>query len=223
LSPPRYRASLPIREIERQNVFAGGPAAHLYPSTVLPRGHGYDNGQRTIPRRFVEDSPELPSRRPFDPEIGAVRHAASTYSESLYEPQYVIDRDGTRYQEIREASVERYRIRHGEPPARGHEFFSSDIVAYMDNRSYSIDRTDRPEPYIRPVPQSYAVDTSESHAQQVIGPSSEYDYRYLDDDHSLADHRLRRLRFDDQEVIYEPVDRRVHPGTHRMDFRRPDG
>ena len=215
--PARHRTSLPIRQIERLPSYLNGPTAQPYQSVFPAHDRGYEPAQTTTGgQRFAECSPEQSYRVPYGGESEDMRDMVSTYSKALYAPRYIIDRDGRRYEEIREVAEERRQTRLDESSVHQQAFNGSRRL--IDGR-YTLEGPVSPEAYVHAT-RAYSTDHMENRPQQSTRPSFEHDNSNRYDDALAADPRPQMFRFDDQAIIFESVDEQMRSGAHLMGSRR---
>ncbi|KIW65536.1 hypothetical protein PV04_07790 [Phialophora macrospora] len=219
--PPAQEASLPIRELEQHTEPLDNAATqqHYSISPASTRRYEVSRGSASG-GRYVEQSPELPHRLRYGSESEDPRDVASANAEPLYQHRYVYDRDGRKYEEIREMPVERYPIQHDRFSNGFREPYTQAGRHYVDDRGYFVHGAVGREDLGRPMPRTYQANNIDHLPQQTTRPS--FDDRYRGEEQLVPELQTRTLIFDDRDVIYQPIEPPMRATARSLGRSRPD-
>jgi hypothetical protein len=219
--PPAQGASLPIRELEQHTVPPRDAAIQQQYNTSPASTRGYEVSRDSVSGgRYVRQSPERPHRLRYGSESDDARDAASANAEPFYGHRYVYDRDGRKYEEIREMAVERYPVQHDRFSNGFREPYTPAGVHYVDDRGYFVHRAVGREDLGRAMPRIYQANDIDHHPQQITRPS--FDDRYRGEEQLVPERQTRTLIFDDRDVIYQPIEPPMRAAARSLGRGRPE-
>ncbi|OCT49172.1 hypothetical protein CLCR_04625 [Cladophialophora carrionii] len=222
IPPPAHRTSLPIRELEGSPAPPGNAATQQHYSPSLPSVHGYEVSRGPgsgAGGRYMEQSPERPQRLPYEHESEEVRDGGSVYAEPLYQHRYVYDRDGRKYEEIREMGIERYPDQHDRFSIGHQEPYAPAGMHYLDG-GYSVHRAVGHEELAGTMPRVYQTNGIGYRFEQTRRPA--FDDRYRGEEQLVPEHRTRTLIFDDRDVTYQPIESPMRATARSLGRSRPE-
>ena len=219
-SPPLHRASLPIRESDREvGVVASSRSGYNPPPLSI---HGHEIRRTPISGGLQDEgiSGQLYQNR-YGGDISDPREAVPTYSEPMYEHRYFYDREGRRYEQITETGTERYAVHQERLLDRSRRAYIPGGVRYLDDRGPSFDENIDRASYGRALPRGYPVNDMQHRSQG--GLRSSLDDQYHEEDPLFKEHQPRTIGFDDRDVTYQPViEPPVRPTTRSLGVGTPD-
>ncbi|EXJ56989.1 hypothetical protein A1O7_07333 [Cladophialophora yegresii CBS 114405] len=205
--PPAHRTSLPIREMEAPAGLLDTAATQQHYSHSLPSVHSYEVSRGPgsgAGVRYMEQSPERPNRLQYGHEREEIRDRGAAYAEPLYQHRYVYDRDGRKYEEIREMAMERYPVQHDSFASGFHEPYAPAGMHYFDDGGYSVHQAVGRQELGSAMPRVYQVSDIGYRPEEVRRPA--FDDRCRGEEQLVPEQRTRTLIFDDRDVIYQPIE-----------------
>jgi hypothetical protein len=219
LSPPAQRSLLPIRESERhieQTLEPPPYSGHSPPPRQAP--HSYEGHRRPASGGMYQENDGRQHPIRYGSTAHNVRDVLSTYSEPLYEGRYFYDREGRRYEEIRETGSVGYPMQLDRVSGRGHEVYLPDGGRYVDERDRFLDRGVNRENYVRMMPRGYQISDLQHRSQNASPINNQYD----DDEPPVMQHRSRTIGFDHGDEIYQPAEPTTRPTARPLGRSLPD-
>ncbi|KAJ9610568.1 hypothetical protein H2200_005345 [Cladophialophora chaetospira] len=218
-SPPQQRASLPIREIERRPVDVMDPLRYPRHSPQLAHGYDVTGGLAAGSRQSEERLEHRPSVR-YGDETESTYDRSSAFVQPVYERRYIYDREGRRYEEIREMDIERHPLQQDTLSERSRESYAVEGRRYVDERGYFLDQAYGREAYSREVPRAYRVNDIEYSSHQNREPL--FESRYRGEELLGPEHRTRTIRYDDHDITYQPVESPRRTASRSLGMSRPE-
>ncbi|EXJ74281.1 uncharacterized protein A1O5_02577 [Cladophialophora psammophila CBS 110553] len=224
LSPAsRQRPPLPVREIEQPPLWSDDPATQLRYRPLMPPDRDHEAVREAAHGgRYGEEISERTQQIHYDSQNEGMRNMAPTYALPSYEHQYFYGRDGRRYVEITEPSMERYPLRVENFPDRYHEPSEIGGSHYLENRRYFLERHVDHDNHVRAAPGEYRLGDDGYYSAHRRGPSMEYDGRYTHEEVTLEP-RTRPSRISNREITYEPLEQPIRYTPPSFGAGRPGG